>query len=346
MKAHYTSMVYRWKEKKMTTKINYFRQELVDKMIDMLNSGELFWSSPTYKPKPAFNGVSQRPYQSNNQFMLSMIAALNDYNDPRWFTMKQIKDKGYLINKGERHTKIEYWSLYNKVEKKTVTMDWYNSLSHEEREDIKDDITIISKFSRVFNAKQLTGVPEYHEELVSEPKKIAECVERMSRGMGIEIFETGTFSPFYSPTKDEIEIPDTMRFKSENELNSTIIHELAHATGHSTRLNRNLEETVFGNEAYAMEELRAEISSFFLSFEYDIQQSEEHIKNHSAYIQSWSKAIKEDGNVLFRAIKDANTISDYLIQQDQKQLAKDLHSLGSEGLAGMFELEDEFEMEL
>lgn len=327
-------------------KISAFRQELVDKMLEMIDSGTLFWNSPNYKPQPAHNGISKRPYQKNNQFMLSMIAYIKGYDDPRWYTQYQIKEKGYRIQKGERHTKVEYWSLYDKENKKTVTMDWYNSLSPEEREDIKDNIVILNKFSRVFNAKQLTGVPEYKiTDEGLEDKNIEESIERMSRGMGVDIFETSTATPFYSPSKDHIEIPETKYFKSDYDLNATVLHELAHATGHSSRLNR-LDDSQFGSEGYAIEELRAEMSSFFLAFEYNMPQGGEHIENHGAYIQSWSKAIQDDSNVLFRAIKDASDISDYLVTQDQKQLAKDLYSKGNEMLVNELNLGDDFEMEL
>lgn len=99
-------------------------------------------------------------------------------------------------------------------------------------------------------------------------------------------------------------------FHSDYEVNATAFHELAHSTGHPKRLNRNIQNNPFGSEAYAYEELVAEISSCFLGF--NTPQTQEHIDNHKAYIQSWIQAISKKPETLINAIKDADKAADYM----------------------------------
>lgn len=85
------------------------------------------------------------------------------------------------------------------------------------------------------------------------------------------------------------------------------MHELSHATGAEKRLNRDI-RNVFGTEKYAYEELVAEISACFMSEHIQIEQTEEHVNNHKAYIQSWTKALSEKPEMLMKAIRDAEKL--------------------------------------
>lgn len=91
----------------------------------------------------------------------------------------------------------------------------------------------------------------------------------------------------------------------------TALHELSHATGAEKRLNRDI-RNVFGTEKYAYEELVAEISACFMSEHIQIEQTEEHVNNHKAYIQSWTKALSEKPEMLMKAIRDAEKAANYL----------------------------------
>ena len=94
-------------------------------------------------------------------------------------------------------------------------------------------------------------------------------------------------------------------------LNSTALHELAHSTGHVSRLNRNINNE-FGSVEYAYEELIAELSSCFMSVDLHTDQLPEHVENHKAYVQSWLQMLKEDPEILFKAIKEAQATSNYM----------------------------------
>ena len=116
-------------------------------------------------------------------------------------------------------------------------------------------------------------------------------------------------------------VPPIEYFKDDYSFHATAFHELAHATGHESRLNRNLEGG-FGSPSYAKEELRAEISSSFFMQELKINFDEEHIRNHTAYIQDWIGVLKKEPDELFRAIRDANEIADYM--KDKAEIDKEI----------------------
>ena len=92
---------------------------------------------------------------------------------------------------------------------------------------------------------------------------------------------------------------------------ATALHEIAHSTGHESRLNRDLAGS-FGSESYAKEELRAELACVFMQMEQGIQLNGKHITNHAAYLNSWLQAAKNDTSVFFKAAADAQRIADYV----------------------------------
>ena len=103
---------------------------------------------------------------------------------------------------------------------------------------------------------------------------------------------------------------------------NTALHELGHSTGHAKRLNRDLSGG-FGSENYALEELRAEIASLFMEQDFEISVNENEVRNNSAYIQSWKAAIKDDPNVLFTAIADAEKITKY-VRKKETEMTKEV----------------------
>ena len=122
---------------------------------------------------------------------------------------------------------------------------------------------------------------------------------------------------YYSSTKDEIHLPEKQDFVNMPEFYSTALHEIGHSTGHEKRLNRNL-SGAFGSAEYAEEELRAEIASMFLEQDLGVAASEKHIENNSAYIGSWKSKIKEDPNVLFKAIADAERMTKFVMEKEKE----------------------------
>ena len=138
-----------------------------------------------------------------------------------------------------------------------------------------------------------------------------ELVDTISDSMQVPIVYHETDRAFYRPSEDRIYLPNREQFFSTYDYASTALHELAHATGAAHRLNRKLTGST-SQESYAQEELVAEITSCFLSSELPVKQTEEHIRNHQAYVQSWIRQIREKPESLIRAIQSAEQASNYL----------------------------------
>lgn len=174
--------------------------------------------------------------------------------------------------------------------------------------------------------------------------KTNEVVDNIIKNMGVGYEEKGDRA-YYSPANDTITLPPMTTFHSEYGYYATKLHESCHATGHPSRLNRDIENS-FGSQKYAIEELRAEIGSSFLMAELGLEADENHVNNHKAYIQSWISELKNDPKVLFDAIKDADEIVDYIKDIEDFEKYISLSEIEQETLDTIEEDKDELEMEM
>lgn len=309
------------------------RQELVNKLITQLKNGTAPWQKPWASqngiiPKKAYNPVTNQFYGGLNQFRLYLTAFEKGYSDPRWCTFETAKRQGWSVKKGEKATQIEKAERYDKNTKKTFDVDTVKDMSKEERaEYIKKNTYVYRKIYYVFNATQIDNIPALEKETETEKTVLQrhERLENLISNFQCPVFFDKDDSAFYNIAKDEIHLPLRDSFKNEYGLYSTFLHEAAHSTGHSSRLNRFKgaeANATFGSENYAKEELRAEIASMFLGAEYHLENSEQHIEQHAAYVESWIKGLTSDKNYLFDAIAEAEKISKYLTDYE--------HSLNQE----------------
>ena len=142
--------------------------------------------------------------------------------------------------------------------------------------------------------------------------------------MGVTLLEKKlNDKAYYVPSEDTVVLPSYNSFFTDEDYYAVVLHELAHATGHESRLNRNI-TNVFGSVEYAKEELRAEISSSFVNSELGIV-SETVMDNHKAYIQAWIQIIEEQEKELFSAINDAEKIAEYMEEKGQLEKIVDLY---------------------
>lgn len=291
----------------MSLKKNEYREKMAEIFIESLSEVDANnWIKP-WKGTAPYNGSSNRVYNGSNKFFLMLISKERGYEDPRWFTYNQITENDYkLVNAKGMGIPVQYWFPIENQTKKIIGWNEYNKLSEED----KKDYSISFKTSYVFNAEHIEGLPKLEENKVEI--KMNEIVEKISKNMEVSITNDGGDRSFYSKSTDSIHMPEANKFTSETAYNSTLLHELSHASGHESRLNR-LKGCFFGDETYAYEELVAEISSTFMG-EYigELEHDEKHIQNHLAYVKSWTEAIKKDPEVLFKAIDKANQCSDYL----------------------------------
>ena len=296
------------------------REELADKFIGILESERPLqwvkeWSTGGYSAP--YNGQTGRKYNGVNRFVLMFRAIENNWTDPRYYTFHQIdKLEGCHVRAGEKATPIEYWYVYDMKEKRGLTFSEYERLRKENPERKDSEFRISTRSMYVFNAAQVEGLePLQHEERQLKEDKLAEeAVHTMSENMEVPLVYGGD-EPYYKPATDTIHLPPKESFFTTAAYVSTALHELAHATSAPSRLDRPIAGYLEDPDMYAFEELRAEIASTFASGELSVNIPDEVTQNHLAYVSSWLSQIKEDPNVLFTAIKDADKIADYLIDK-------------------------------
>lgn len=294
-----------------------FRARLAQDFANVLEERGLDWKKEWGAGGQApLNGITKAVYRGCNAFNLSLMAMVNGYEDPRWVTMVQIMDqKGtyhpkekWHLKAGTEATYVEYWFPFDVKKKKALTWEEHAEELKNGRSEL--DFVLSARYTAVFNASQIEGIPELPS---PEKQEVSpdELLAKLSKNMGISILNDGGDRAFYSPSEDRIHLPLPEIFHSEYAYNSTALHELAHATGHSSRLNRSL-VGLFGTPEYAYEELVAEITSAFMGADLSKGAESEHLKNHKAYVQSWISAIRNKPEMLTKAIKEAQTAARFM----------------------------------
>ncbi len=252
------------------------------------------WTRPwtTNSGSPS-NFLTGNNYKGINTLLLNLQANKKCYSLPYWATFKQWRMKGGKVRKGEKGTLSVFY--------KPVTVNQPN----EESKTIP-----VMKHFFLFNADQVDDI-----EFLEPEKPIAladrnHAVDDFLYGTGAIINETGSRA-FYSPSKDHIYIPPLSAFTSSEIFYSTLLHELSHWSGHSSRLDRKEGmQGRFGSSAYAMEELVAELASAFLSIQLKV--SHEPRKDHAQYLNSWLNVLNRDPRAFSSAVSKAQFIADYL----------------------------------
>ena len=283
------------------------QQQLAEQFLHILEEEKLDWRKEwSGIPERPYNPISKTVYHGSNYFSLLLTSMVKGYQDPRWCTFAQIKEQGWTLKAGKgQSAKIEFWYPYDREQKKSISWQEFREVGGQ----INDRYQLYSRAYSVYNGDMIIGIPKL--EVRQNEIQPVELVDTISRNMGVPISYHQTARAFYRPIEDRIYLPYRQQFNSEYAYASTALHELSHATGAEHRLNRK-QGGEFGTEPYAYEELVAEISSCFLSSELPMGQTEEHLKNHKAYVQSWIQGIKEQPEALFRAVKDAEQAAAYL----------------------------------
>lgn len=292
------------------------REKIVQAFIDSLSEDNIPWHKPWHINEFYNPSTGQRYSGLFNLMVLSHYADKNGYQDPRWMTYHQAQEKGWQVKSGEHGVTIEFWSAYNTETKKKLTLLEANQLLQEDI-NAKDYIRFISKSYTVFNAQQIDHIPELPPMPLIERTDTLARIERIASGMGISQDEGE--NAYYSPHLDQVILPPLQSFEDEKAYCATFLHELAHATGHESRLNRNINNS-FGSPEYAKEELRAEIASAFMMGMLEVDYDKSHMDSHKAYVASWIEILENDPDELFKAIKDAELIQDYMSELCPEQI--------------------------
>ena len=271
-------------------------QAITDTIIKALESGSAPWVKPWTATTSGLdrNVVTDRAYNGINRLLLGMQGRTTQL----WATYNQWQSIGAQVQKGEKSTTIV---LFKPVSKERTNSDGEIEMS---------SFAMMKSFA-VFNADQTDYQAPSIE--LGEFNPIAQCEERMIKTGAI--INHGGDSAFYHPSTDSIRLPIPSDFESEASYYATAFHELAHWTGAKSRLDRTFGAR-FGDSQYALEELVAELTSAFLCADHHIDGK----LQHTNYIASWLKALKDDNQAIFKASALAQKASDYLLTLDvQKQ---------------------------
>jgi len=271
---------------------NTVYQDVTNSIIEQLEKGAIPWVKPWRADSSADkNLVSQKPYQGINRLILGLSGMVNSYSVPVWASYKQWESIGGHVRKGEKGTRIVFFSKVDKENKQTGDKESYSVL----------------KAYWVFNASQIDGIDIVPADTVEKPFTSIELAKSSIVKTGAALSHGGD-AAFYAPSVDRIQLPNKGTFNSEANYYATAFHELGHWTGAKSRLDRQLDKGRFGNPAYAFEELVAEMTAAFLCQDYGIQGE----LRHAGYIQSWLKACRDDSKAIFKAAALAQKAADYI----------------------------------
>jgi antirestriction protein ArdC len=298
-----------------------FRQEVTDNIVRMLENGVAPWQKPWDSKAAAvnmpMNPTSERAYRGGNALHLMATALQKGYQDPRWMTYKQAADHGWQVRRGEKGTQIEFWEVKPDKDRGQDNSTNGSDAAQAGRSTRDAGSRLIHRVYTVFNAAQIDGIPAFAP-WQHAAFEVAQSGERILAGSGAKIAHDRTDGAFYDRAGDAIHLPPKEAFKDAPGYYGTALHELAHWSGHPSRLNRaTLNESYrFGDVNYAKEELRAELASVFLAAERGIPHDP---AQHAAYVGSWIKGLKEDKNEIFRAAHDASVATDFLLSLERER---------------------------
>jgi antirestriction protein ArdC len=201
-------------------------------------------------------------------------------------------------------------------EKSSAQVVFFKPLTIKDKATDEEKQIPLLKTSAVFNIEQIEGLPEKFLPKVLESGQSFEDNERAGILMSQARVLHGGGQACFIPSKDEIHLPAKTEFKSSSDYHATALHELTHWTGHKSRLDRQFGAR-FGDNAYAFEELVAELGAAFLCSDCGIDGK----LQHDSYIASWIKVLKGDKRAIFTASSAARKAADYAKKIIEVQLA-------------------------
>jgi antirestriction protein ArdC len=283
-------------------------QTVTDQIITAIEAGAGQWRMPWVGKTNGlpFNATTGKAYRGVN--IVSLWIEGMGYPTQEWASYQQWSEEGAQVRKGEKGSMIVFYKSYTKEKHNTDTGQ------------TTEESAMVLKYSHVFNAAQVDGWNSPTIELPNLAQRI-EAAERFVTSTNATI-QYGGLRAFYAPSRDLICMPDFAAFiatetatATENAY-GTLLHELTHWTSHKTRCDRELAKR-FGSDAYAAEELIAELGAAFLCAELGISPAPR--QDHAQYLQSWLNVLKGDKRAIFTAASKASAACDYLNQLQQSQ---------------------------
>jgi len=280
-------------------------------IIEQLRAGTAPWLKPWHPGERflPYNPTTGNPYRGMNSVWLMSRAESLGYSDVRWMTYRQAQAAGAQVRKGEKGTAIQFWKWQGlepvrDADGKPVLDENGQSVRRVVRYERPRVWSAI-----VFNAEQVEGLaaaPAWAPPAEWDRHERAETILTRSAAM---IRHVRGDNACYRLDLDTITLPERRQFASADRFYATALHELGHWTGHPSRLDREDLGHPFGSEAYAREELRAEIASLMLGEQLGIGHEP---GQHVAYVASWIRVLENDPRAIFRAATDADRITHHI----------------------------------
>lgn len=294
----------------MTTQRFDVYEAVTNQIISAIDNGAgrvvMPWQSSGGRITRPINIGSGNAYRGVNTVALWAAASNAGFSEGIWGTYRQWQAKGAQVRKGEKSSVIVFYKQFDR-----------DDADQDDQDDLKNRRFMV-KASRVFNVAQTEGYERPDLDLTTDPVDPIAEADAFVQATGAEIREGGD-SAFYHRTHDRVHMPDRARFRDTPTSTATegfysvLLHELTHWSGAQKRLDRQFGER-FGDDAYAFEELVAELGAAFLCA--DLKITLEPREDSAAYINNWMKILKGDKKAIFAAASAASKASEYLASLD------------------------------
>jgi antirestriction protein ArdC len=288
-------------ESNQQTTVSDVYQIITNRIIEQLEQGTIPWRKTWLDGGMPTNLISGKPYRGINLWLLAML----DYNQNFFLTFNQLREMGGSIKAEEKPNIVIFWKWLEVEDPKT--------------KEVKKRPML--KYYRVYNVWQCEGVEGVNIPKILKPNNPIDEYEFILKSMSNPpVILNRNNQPYYHPEEDYINIPPRDQFKSSEDYYNTLSHELIHASGHKSRLNRStvMDKNKFGSEKYSIEELIAEFGACYLRSITGLK--EQVTENNIAYIQGWIAKLKQNKRMLIYAASQAQKAVDFILNTDEIQM--------------------------
>ncbi len=279
-------------------------QTITDQIIASIEAGAGEFTMPWHRDignAMPTNSLTGNTYNGINVIALWAAAELRGFTTGYWATYKQWSLLGGQVRKGEKGSAVVFYKQTD------------FEISNPETGEQENKSVLCARSSHVFNAEQVEGW-QAPKPAVRDSARVFVEAERFVTATSADV-RMGGDRAYYGQRTDHIQMPDRDRFTGTETISATesyyatLLHELTHWTGHTSRLDRDLSGR-FGREGYAMEELVAELGAAFLCSDLGITNRPR--PDHAAYIANWLTVLKQDTRAIFTAASKANEAKTFL----------------------------------
>ena len=268
--------------------------QITNELVRDIEAGASDWVMPWNKLNRTPKSADGRPYRGINWWVLGSIAESRGWTSHQWATYRQWESHGFQVQKGEKASHAILWKQaeHSKARK---------------AEDPSLKPYLLARAFAVF-AREQTDAPPLEPTVPLAEHERHEAAEAFFDAIGADVHHGGDRA-FYAPVGDYIQVPLIGQFPVRDHFYSTLAHEHTHWTGHESRLNRDLKNR-FGDEAYAMEELCAELGAAFIGAQLGLDPAVR--RDHASYLKHWLSVLKSDPKALVTVTSKAQAATDHL----------------------------------